>query len=355
MTPLDYYLDQQARGLITSDDEQRRVIGQLQSVYFSLVSECENRQRLLSRLRKPTVVRGLYLWGGVGIGKTFMMDCFYNSIPFKNKMRMHFHQFMQFIHDELKRHKGQKNPLSLVAKSISKSSLLICLDEFIVNDIVDAMLLARLLEALFANGITIVTTSNIEPDQLYTKGLQRSSFLPAIALIKQYLSITHVASVKDYRLSFLKSAGVYYTPDDQHAMQLMEKTFELVSHHQPVEVGSIQVLGRSIVIIKKAGDTIWFDFNAICRPPRSQHDYLELAKHYRTVLISHVPLIPSDAKDTISLFIRLVDVFYDARIRLVISAEATVDRLYTGTTLLPEYLRTQSRLIEMQSERYFTS
>jgi cell division protein ZapE len=217
------------------------------------------------------------------------------------------------------------------------------------------MMLARLLEALFAHGITIVTTSNVEPDQLYKNGLQRSSFLPAITLIKQHLAVTHITSREDYRLSFLKSAGVYYTPDDQHATQLMEKTFALISHHQPVEIESIPIHDRPVSIIKKAGDTIWLDFNAICRPPRSQHDYLYIAKHYKNVLISHIPVIPAGAKDTITLFIRMVDIFYDARIRLIVSAESTPDKLYTDGLLLTDYQRTQSRLMEMQSEHYFIS
>lgn len=355
MTPLESYLNKQATGIITPDEQQLYVMGQLQAIYFALVAEDKRRQHLLSRLRKPTLVRGLYLWGGVGIGKTLMMDCFYDCIPFKKKLRMHFHQFMQFIHDELKNQKGKKNPLALVAKSIARSAFLICLDEFIVKDIVDAMLLARVLEALFENGITIVTTSNTEPDQLYKNGLQRSSFLSAIRLIKQHLSVTHVASLKDYRLTFLKAAGIYYTPDDQHATELMEKTFDLLSHHQTINIESISIHGRSIPIVKRAGDTIWFDFNAICRPPRSQHDYLELAKQYRHVLISHVPVISEHAKDTISLFIRLVDVFYDAKIRLVLSAESAIDQLYTSGLLLSDFKRTQSRLIEMQSEQYFSN
>ena len=266
---------------------------------------------------------------------------------------MHFHQFMQLIHDHLNQYKGRKNPLALVAKLISTSATLICLDEFIVKDIVDAMMLARLLEALFEQGITMVTTSNTEPDELYRRGLQRESFLPAIALIKKQMTVIHMKSVVDYRLKHFKSAGVYYTPDDHQAALLMEKTFELLSHHQEINIQHIIINERSIPIVKQANGVVWFDFNAICRPPRSQHDYLELVKQYEYLMIGHVPSIPAYAKDTISLFIRLVDVLYDARVKLIMSAEVKLDELYTDAFMLQEYQRTQSRLIEMQSQDYF--
>lgn len=352
VTPLDVYRDQVEKGLIEEDPHQFNIMEHFQQLFQQFISAHRPHKKWFARWRRPELIKGIYLWGGVGVGKTFMMDCFYQCLPTKFKMRMHFHQFMAFVQHELKIHQGEINPLEKAIKKLSASIHILCLDEFIVKDIVDAMLLERLLDALFANGVCLVTTSNIEPDKLYERGLQRHSFLPAIALLKSNLHVFHIQTQKDYRLAYFKSAGVYYTPDDTAAMQHMEKTFALLSHHQTVETQAIQVLDRSIPIIKQAGDTIWFDFNNICRVPRSQHDYLELAKHFRHVLISHLPMIPSHANDTVSLFIRMVDIFYDAHIKLVLSAEVAPAQLYTEGLYLNDFQRTVSRLIEMQSEQY---
>jgi cell division protein ZapE len=355
MNPLNYYLKQVSEGVIVADDQQLELMRALQKTHHDLLLEHKKRAKLSLILRKPQVVSGHYIWGGVGIGKTFLMDCFYHCIPFQEKMRIHFHAFMKMVHHELKKHQGEKNPLQIIAKKIAKKHMLICFDEFFVADIVDAMLLARLLEALFSNGVCLVTTSNVEPDELYKRGLQRPLFLPAIALIKQHTTVTHVSTIVDYRLRYLKMAGVYYTPNNAHAKEQMEKSFSILSKNQEQHHLPIVVCERPIKIKKQSGDVVWFDFKAICKPPRSQQDYLAIAEKYKTIFISNVPVIPPEANDIICLFIRMVDVFYDAHIRLVVSSEVKVDEIYTQGTMAFEFARTRSRLFEMQSESYFSS
>jgi len=295
------------------------------------------------------------LWGSVGIGKTFLMDCFYESLPFKNKLRLHFHSFMQHVHQALKKHQGEQDPLKNIAKELSQETLVICFDEFFVSDITDAMLLGRLLKALFLEGVSLVATSNVTPDELYKNGLQRSQFLPAIALLKQDTEVIHLQSVEDYRMRHLKEAGVFYTPLNDAARNNMEKSFNALTQGREIKTGVVIINGREIPIHKRAGDVIWFEFSALCTVPRSQNDYLEIAQQYRTVFISNVPVISEKEKDMICLFISMVDVFYDARVKLVISAEEPIDQLYNRGYMILEYTRTHSRLAEMQSSDYFAN
>lgn len=355
MTPLDYYDEQCRKGFISSDPLQLIVMQNLQRVYMDLLQEHEKRNRFFSFLHRPQLVKGLYLWGGVGIGKTFMMDCFYHSLPFENKMRMHFFQFMQLVHQELKRHQGEKDPLQPIAKEIAQKTMLLCFDELFVSDITDAMLLGRLFRALFSNGVSLVTTSNSAPDDLYKNGLQREQFLPAIALLKEKTDIIHIPTKIDYRLRHLKEAGVFYTPLGKAAEESMEKSFQELTQGKKIKTQPIMIHGRSIQVKKSAEDVVWFEFTEICKVPRSQNDYLEIAREYKTVLISDIPVIPVNAKDMICLFVSLVDVFYDARTRLVISAAEPVAELYNRGYMTLEYTRTHSRLLEMQSTDYFLS
>ena len=353
LSPLDYYYEQCRDHQMVSDDNQLQIMRSLQMVYENLLTEKKRRTSLLGKITKAKLVTGLYLWGGVGVGKTFMMDCFYHSLPFNEKMRMHFHAFMRMIHLELKKYQGGKNPLTIVAKEIAKKKLVLCLDEFVVNDIADAMLLGRLLIALFNEGVCLIATSNITPDDLYRKGLQRALFLPTIALIKEKTQVMHIESIVDYRLRHLRSAGVFHVPNNHIAHEKMEKAFSILSGHAAISHEPVFICDRVIPVIKKTNEAIWFDFNVICNIPRSQHDYLELVNDYNAIFVSNIPVIPSHAKDRISLFIRFVDVIYDARKRLILSAEQTVDFLYTEGQMLFEYGRTKSRLLEMQSESYF--
>lgn len=352
-TPIEYYHQKISEGSIIADEQQLAVLQHFQHIYQNLLHEQRARSGLLSALRKPKLVKGLYLWGGVGIGKTIIMDCFYHCIPFSQKLRMHFHQFMQMIHSELKIHQGKKNPLRAIAKKISQKALLLCFDEFHVTDIADAMILARLFKALFEQGVCLVATSNSMPDDLYKNGLQRRLFLPAIAMLKENTTVMHITTQHDYRLRHLKEAGVFYAPNDDAAKNNMDKSFEFLANEKEVYYEPLMIHGRSISIQKRTEDVVWFDFVDICSVPRSQHDYLYLAEHFKFIFISNISIITADAKNTITLFIKLIDVLYDAKIRLIASAEAPVEQLYSSGNFLAEYKRTRSRLLEMQSEAYF--
>lgn len=353
MTPIDYYRDQCAKKIIMEDPEQLALLAQFQEVYEKLLAEYRHRRGIKSFLRKPRLVPGLYVWGGVGIGKTFLLDCFYHCLPFSQKMRMHFHSFMQMIHQKLKTYQGQKEPLQVIAKEIAQRTMVLCFDELHISDITDAMLLARLFKALFAHGVTLVITSNSKPDDLYKNGLQRSQFLPAIALLKQHTKVVHVPTTMDYRKLHLKQAGIFYLSQHADAIESMEKSFLLLANGHEINHEPIEIHGRKIEIKKRTDKIIWFDFHTICSVPRSQHDYLSIAKQFRTIFISDIPKIPPNAKNIILLFIRLIDVLYDARVRLIFSAEVNVADIYNSGSLLAEYGRTCSRLIEMQSEKYF--
>lgn len=355
MTPLHYYQNQLDNGLIINDSNQFMVMKSLDEIYHNLLQEQKKRNAFFSFLRKPKAVHGLYLWGGVGIGKTFMMDCFYQCLPFAEKMRMHFHQFMKFMHAELKVHEGEKDPLIHIADQLAKRTIVLCFDEFFVTDITDAMILGRLLRALSARGVCLIATSNAMPDDLYKNGLQRQQFIPAIKMIKEVTSVIHLPTSIDYRLRHLKDAGVFHAPNNAETQATMEKTFDVLAQGKVYVNQQIEVLGRLIPFRKQADNIVWFDFNVICGVPRSQLDYLVIAEKFKTVFISGIPVIAPNARDTISLFIRLVDVFYDMRVRLVCSAATSADEIYSEGYLLSDYLRTRSRLSEMQSEDYFTS
>ncbi|MCD6038768.1 MAG: zapE [Gammaproteobacteria bacterium] len=353
-TPLDYYKEQCKAGTIIEDPQQLAALQSFQRVYQDLIVEYKKRSALTAFFRPPRHPKGLYIWGGVGIGKTFLMDCFFHSLPFKQKMRMHFHQFMQRIHQALTQHQGESNPLDVIASELAKETYLLCFDEFYVSDIADAMILGGLLKALFARGVCFVCTSNIMPDELYKYGLQRLQFLSAIALIKENVEVVNIQSTRDYRLRHLKEAGIFYTPLGKTAQENMEKTFAFLAKGQPSSEAPVMINERPINIKKQAGELIWFDFKEICKVPRSQKDYLVIAEKYRTVFISDIPIIPPNEKDTICLFICLVDVLYDARVKLVISAAEPVAEIYSKGFMILEYTRTHSRLLEMQSQDYFT-
>lgn len=355
MTPIEYYQAQIKAAVISEDEHQTKALAILNEVHLNLVKESHRRRGFLAKFRAPKLVSGAYLWGGVGIGKTFLMDCFYTTIPFKEKMRMHFYQFMQFVHQQLKVHQGESDPLQVIARELSQKTMLLCFDELFVSDITDAMLLGRLFKALFMQGVCLVATSNTKPDDLYKNGLQRKQFLPAIALIKRHTTVLHMPTTIDYRLRHLKDAGVFYTPDDEVSLGKMEKTFTLLANGDAITHEPLEIAGREITVCKRTDKIVWFDFNVICAVPRSQQDYLAIAKQFNTVFISHIPVIPADAKDRICLFISLIDVLYDAKVRLVFSAAEPVEQIYSRGYMISEYTRTHSRLLEMQSDDYFTN
>jgi cell division protein ZapE len=353
MGPLDYYDKKCQEGIIVQDPQQLAALQVLQRIHDDLISEHQKRSTIVSFFRRPQLVKGTYLWGSVGIGKTLVMDCFYQALPFSEKRRLHFHQFMQRVHHELTGLQGVPNPLQVIAARLAKESMVLCFDEFFVSDIADAMILGGLLKALFAKGVCFVATSNIAPDRLYEHGLQRLQFVPAIELLKIHAEVIHIKNTVDYRLRHLKEAGVFYTPLGRAAEQNMQKTFVLLSKGQVCSEAPLEMNGRLSKVRKRTDHIVWFDFKDICTVPRSQSDYLVIAEKYDTVFISDIPVIPPEDKDTICLFVCLIDVLYDARVKLVISAAEPVTEIYSRGHMVLEYTRTHSRLLEMQSQDYF--
>ncbi|TNC81718.1 MAG: cell division protein ZapE [Oleiphilus sp.] len=358
LSPLQRYLRDLDKEGFVKDPAQKMAVDKLQTLYEKLVEDQKQRERQAARWfnkfsrKQPGPVKGLYFWGGVGRGKTYLMDNFYESLPFDQKMRIHFHRFMQRVHTELKALDQQKNPLTIVAKKLSEEARIICFDEFFVSDIGDAMILAGLMGELFANGVSLVCTSNIEPDGLYRDGLQRARFLPAIALVKQHTEVVNVDGGNDYRLRTLEQAELYHSPLDEQARINLEKYYSQLA----VEAGShnleLEVNGRALTAKRHADDVVWFEFSELCDGPRSQNDYIELAREFHAVIISNVPQMSAERDDQARRFINLVDEFYDRSVKVIISAAAPIHELYQGGKLGFEFERTESRLLEMQSQAY---
>ena len=354
--PLSLYRQRVARGEISSDTAQARAVEALEGLYRDLLHATPHRgwRGQLAKLagKRPTAVRGLYLWGSVGRGKTFLMDLFFNALPFADKRRQHFHRFMATVHERLKAHRNVENPLELVAEEIANDTRVICFDELAVTDIADAMLLGNLFAGLFARGVTLAATSNIAPDQLYSGGLQRQRFLPTIALLKEQCEVLHVDGGVDYRLRALERADVYQTPAGAVADQRLTEFFEAIAPDEGDDGGSLELNGRRIEYRRSADGVIWFDFKKICDGPRSQDDYIELSRLYQTVLVSDVPRFDATLENQARRFMALVDEFYDRRVKLILSAAAPATDLYGGERLTQGFQRTQSRLQEMQSHDY---
>lgn len=296
-------------------------------------------------------VRGLYFWGGVGRGKTYLVDTFFECLPTQRKMRIHFHRFMYRVHQQLQQLDGIENPLDHVADNFKQQTDIICFDEFFVSDITDAMILATLLEALFQRGITLVATSNIAPHELYRNGLQRARFLPAIALIEQHCEVVNVDAGIDYRLRSLAQAAIYYSPLGPQANQNLADYFEQLSFEPRYSEKTIVINQRSITAQREANGIVQFSFYQLCQTARSQNDYIEIAQLYHTVLVADVRVM-TEHQDAARRFIAMVDEFYERHVTLIISAEVPLTELYTNGRLLFEFKRCCSRLIEMQSEQY---
>lgn len=339
------------------DPAQEEAVAALEALYQALLASRPGRlQRLRQRLFGPgrdrEPVRGLYLWGGVGRGKTHLMDLFHNSLPFAEKRRLHFHRFMRHAHDGLKRHGHLQDPLEAVADDVARDTRVLCFDEFFVADVADAMILATLLDALFRRGVTLVATSNIPPDDLYRGGLQRQRFMPAIDALKRHTRVMNVDGGTDYRLAVLERAPVYHTPLDDASEGAMTEAFRSLAPDAGDEVDHIDVLGREIPVRGEGDGVVWFDFRDICDGPRSQNDYIDLAHEYHTVLISAVPELERDKENAARRFIALVDEFYDRNVKLILSAATGLEGLYRGSRLTFEFERTRSRLQEMQTREY---
>ncbi len=369
MTPRERYQHDLEQGLISPDAAQADAVEALHALYEALLAapprpepkpQARGVKRLLKRLKrdKPEPVEpvtGLYLWGGVGRGKTYLVDSFFEALPFQDKQRMHFHRFMHAVHDDLKALRDEQDPLERVADRFASRARVICFDEFFVSDIADAMILGGLLQALFERGVSLVATSNIPPDDLYKDGLQRARFLPAIDLIKRYTRELNVDGGVDYRLRFLERAEIYHWPLDEQADDVLTDDFEHVIPEPGTAGESLEVEGRLIPTRRMADGVVWFDFRAVCDGPRSQADYIELARTFHTVIISGVPVFNQYRDDQARRFISLVDEFYDRGVNLIISAEAPPERLYQGERLTFAFERTVSRLQEMQSHDYLAA
>jgi len=357
----DRYLEALDEHGFTADTAQLKAITLLDRVRSELLSARPIR-RALPRLFKPLLsnraqpfVQGAYLWGGVGRGKTFVMDLFFDSLPFEQKLRQHFHRLMYHVHSRLKHLSHREDPLEIVAEDLARRARVICFDEFFVADIADAMLLGRLLSSLFRRGVTLVATSNIAPNDLYRNGLQRQRFLPAIELLNRHTEICHVAGTTDFRLRVLKQAEIYHSPLDDNTMRNLLKSFERIAPEPGTVDQAIEIHGREIPFRRRADGIAWFDFAALCAGPRSQDDYIELARSFQSVIVSGLPVLDHRKDDEARRFIALVDEFYDRRVNLIIAAAAPIDRLYTGQRLKREFERTISRLSEMQSHEYLAT
>ena len=343
-----------------SDPAQLAVLPEFDRLHAALyaAAAANGNSGLLGRLKSLLASEaappppGLYLWGTVGRGKTFLMDLFVASLPHGVALRRHFHRFMGEVHERLRELGERQDPLAEVAAGLAARCRVLCLDEFLVNDIGDAMILSNLLDALFARGVTLVTTSNTAPANLYKDGLQRARFLPAIALIEQRCHVVEMASSHDWRLRALAQAPVYLTPPGAEAERALGRIFSSQASGSIQQDGSLQINGRDIPYRKRADNILWFDFDALCEGPRAVADYIALAKAGPAIIIANVPQFSIYSEDAAKRFVQLVDEFYDRRVKLVLSAAAPITELYDGERLRAEFGRTESRLIEMQSEEY---
>jgi cell division protein ZapE len=338
-----------------ADASQRAALARLQRLDADWRAYKAQRSNALKKLlARPPAPRGVYLWGGVGRGKSFLMDSFFDAVPVLRKTRLHFHEFMRSVHRELDEVKGTPDPLDEVARRIARRHRLVCFDEFHVSDIADAMILHRLLSKLFDLNVGLVMTSNYAPDDLYPDGLHRDRLLPAIALLKERLDVVHVDAGIDYRLRAMERIAAYLTPWGADADAKLAEAFDRLAEVDH-EDASLEIEGRRIRARRRAGGVVWFDFTVLCGGPRSHADYLEIAARFHTVLLSNVPRLSAGQASEARRFTWLVDVLYDHRIKLVASAEAAPAELYTAGVLSNEFARTASRLIEMQSREYLES
>ncbi|EGE21197.1 cell division protein ZapE [Moraxella catarrhalis] len=354
-TPLEHYQAALATGDFSEDAVQLAAVTYMDNLYHEIIkSQDSSGGGWFSSLfkSKPVMPKGLYMWGGVGRGKTWMMDMFYESLPIKRKMRMHFHHFMQRVQRELVALQGQADPLQKVADIIHQEAVVICFDEFFVSNVSDAMILGDLFSMLFDRGITLVATSNIEPSGLYKNGIHRDRFLPAIAQVEKHTTVMNIDAGIDYRLRLLKQAKLYSSPLTDDTKDWLSERFDTLAGGQTISTSPIVIGGRNIDIIKRTETMLLADFRALCMQPRSAADFIEIANDFDTVMVDNVPALNDTLMDPTRRFIYLVDEFYDRRVKLLIRAEQSILTLYQGEKLAFEIERTRSRLLEMQSEEY---
>ena len=346
-----YERELQQRGY-QSDPAQLRAIASLERCATDWTHYKSKRSNSLKKLiNRPEIPRGVYMYGGVGRGKSFLMDCFFSAVPIERKTRLHFHEFMREVHRELRELQGTVNPLDVLGQRMAKRYKLLCFDEFHVADITDAMILHRLLDALFKHGVGFVTTSNFKPDDLYPGGLHRDRILPAIELLNSRLEVINVDNGTDYRRQTLEQVDLYITPNGPEADAKLAQTFDRLAEAQD-EDPVMTIEARQISAKRRAGGVVWVDFKTLCGGPRSQNDYLEIASQFHTVILSDVPHMPVRMASEARRFTWLVDVLYDRRVKLVLSAAVPAEALYTDGPLSHEFPRTVSRLTEMQSAEF---
>ena len=352
--PLAIYEHLVTDGGYEADPAQRKAIEELDRVWIELSTHPVSGWWAKIRGKKRKPVTGLYLWGGVGRGKTWLMDLFFDSLPEKEKLRIHFHRFMARVHTALGQKQSTRDPLTEIAREWAAQYRVLCFDEFFVSDIADAMLLGGLLQALFAEGVTLIATSNVAPDNLYRDGLQRAKFLPAIESLKSHCLSLHVDGGSDFRLRLLLRSEIFLQPLDQHAETGLDKAFTDMSAGCSLDT-HLEINGRVLDARQRGDGIIWFDFNALCEQPTSVADYIEIARAFNTVLLSGVPLMNENNADATRRFINLIDEFYDRNVKMLISAATSIEELYDGKRLAFEFERTASRLTEMQSNEYLAT
>ncbi len=350
-SPLSHYRNLAGKGDFISDPDQERVLKALDALWHAL--QRQRDPRFLDRLRRkrPETVSGLYIWGAVGRGKTWLMDLFYEHLPVERKQRIHFHRFMQRVHRSLGDLGEVRDPLPRIAADWAQKCSVLCLDEFFVSDIADAMLLSGLLEALFLNGVTLVTTSNIAPDRLYEDGLQRAKFLPVIELIKQHTRVIELSGKTDFRLRILEQSEIFHYPLDEAADRVMTESFNRMTAEFELN-HYLDINGRNFQARRRGDGVIWFEFEELCKKPRGNIDFIEIARAFNTVVLSNMPQLGEDDANAARRFVNMVDEFYDRNVKLLISAAVPIRELYRGRQLEFEFQRTASRLIEMQSHDY---
>ncbi|MCU4536831.1 AFG1 family ATPase [Acinetobacter bereziniae] len=355
VSPAERYAKALSSGQFLPDDAQAQAVHELERVWQELINRYKASKKAFRRFRRQTAPKGVYMWGGVGRGKTWLMDQFYDSIPFRRKTRMHFHHFMQFVHKELNKLSGQRNPLDIVADQIYKEAVVICFDEFFVSNVTDAMILSDLFQKLFTRGITLVATSNIAPDGLYKNGIHRDRFIPTIEMVKTHCVVLNVDAGVDYRLRVLKQAQLFKAPlTDDHKVW-MAKRFSALTASQTVSEEPITINNRIVETLGHTEDVLWCDFRELCMKPRSPSDFIEIANIYHTVLVSNVPHLTDLLSEGTRRFIYLVDEFYDRGVKLLLTSEDSIIEIYQGEKLAFEIERTRSRLLEMQSDEYLQS
>lgn len=355
VSPAERYSQALSSGQFLPDEAQAQAVQELDRVWHELIHRYKASKKAFRRFRRQTAPRGVYMWGGVGRGKTWLMDQFFESIPFRRKLRMHFHHFMQHVHRELNKLSGQRNPLDLVADQIYKDAVIICFDEFFVSNVTDAMILSDLFQKLFQRGITLVATSNIAPDGLYKNGIHRDRFLPTIEMVKKNCVVLNVDAGVDYRLRVLKQAQLFKAPLSHEAQQWIAQRFSALTQTQVQSQESIIINNRIVETIGHTEDVLWCEFSELCLKPRSPSDFIEIANIYNTVLVSNVPHLTDQINDATRRFIYLVDELYDRGVKLLLTSQDDIINIYQGEKLAFEIERTRSRLLEMQSDEYLHS